>query len=185
MRRAKPKVDPLASIPIDVKAIPLLMSRPKIPWKVGNRVIVIEPEQKLCIQFADKMRELTASGAYEGIWLHIPNERKAHVFTMMILRAMGVITGAWDYIFIGPWGCACLEFKEGSNTLSEYQRYFRFWLRKWDIPHEEVRTVAQAISALKKWGALKEELPKSLGVVNENITISSQPDGLQAHLLPL
>lgn len=118
--------------------------------------IDLKPEDRLSIQFADRLREFTSNGRYQGVWLHVPNERKAHVFTMIILKAMGQITGAWDYVFMGPWGCGWIELKQGTNTLGEYQRYFRFWLRKWDIPHEECRTLDQAIAALKKWGALSE-----------------------------
>lgn len=169
MRRGKAKLDPFAKIPIELKAIPLLMARSKIPMQA-----TLNPEEGMCVRFADLMREYTDKEIYKGIWLHIPNERKAHVFTMIILKAMGVITGAWDYVFIGPWGAGCLEFKQGANTLSDYQRYFRFWLRKWDIPHEEVRTVEQALQALKKWGALPEQLPKACYTANNSMQAANQ-----------
>lgn len=161
MRRGRaPKADPYAKVPIHLKAIPLLMARSKIPWMIGNKKMILKPEEAECIRFADMMREYVDKGIYRGIWCHIPNEGQRGVITQIILRAMGLIKGASDYMFMGQWGHGVIEFKAGANNLDDYQRYFRFWCDRDGVPHATVWKSEQAIEALKKWGALPKELPQ-------------------------
>lgn len=164
MRRAKgaPKLDPYALVPIHLKAIPLLMARSKIPWALGPAKFKLKPEEEKCVEFADMMRAYVDHGYYKGIWCHIPNEGQRSALGQIILRAMGLIKGATDYMFMGPWGHGVIEFKTGTNNLEEYQRYFRFWCDKEGVHHATVWNAGQAVAALREWGALPYELPMNV-----------------------
>lgn len=141
-------------------AIHQLMTRPKVPAFIGTKPVELESEQRLSIALSDRLRALSLQ-YYEtggeiglrGTWYHNANERQAGWFTMLLLRAMGMMPGAPDYTFTWQNGGGHIELKVDGD-LSEYQLYFRTWCQAFDVNHAVHRNVDDAIETLIKWGAI-------------------------------
>jgi len=141
-------------LPLEQAAIPLLMSRPKIPWKWGAKLVELKPEEKLCVEIADKLRALTGQGKLRGVWFHVPNEGKRNKLTAIILKAMGMISGTWDFPLMGPWGNGVIEIKVGTNGLTDNQKYFSYWCGLWQVKRKVCYSWAEVEATLKEWGAI-------------------------------
>lgn len=128
-------------------AIAQLMSRPKInyTWK-------IEPEQRMCIEFADFLRVATINAKLKGVWFHVPNESKRHPIVAVILKAMGMIPGVYDYPFLWDTGSAVIEFKVAPNKPTDNQSFFGLWCDRERVPRFYCYSVEEAIAVLVKLG---------------------------------
>lgn len=143
-----------------------LMDRSRIynGWRV-------QPEERLSIHFADQMRALTLDGKYQGVWFHAANEGKRHQITAVIIKAMGMIAGTPDFVFMGPWGGGLIEFKspeergksaktgkpiisKAAGKQSEYQAYFQLWCEHGKVAYALCRSVDEALAVLREWGAI-------------------------------
>jgi hypothetical protein len=127
----------------------VLMMRDSIPWRC-----ILEPEQKLCVQIADRLRAYTLDGKLKGVWSHIANEGKRHVFVGIILRAMGLIKVTPDYFFIWEGGGGLIEIKAGKGVLSENQKHHIVWCADEKVNHAICRSVDEVLQTLVAWGAL-------------------------------
>lgn len=143
-------------------AVTQLMARTAVPYNVGNKRAELKPEQLLSLQLADRLRALTAEWddtggkyGYRGIWTHVANERKEGWFTMILLRAMGMIGGAFDYWFMWENGGCLVELKAGGD-LSWDQEYFETWAHDRKVPHFVRRSVDDVIKVLIDLGAVIE-----------------------------
>lgn len=138
-----------AGIPPIEYAKTMLMSRGKIPmhWKV-------DPEQRICIEFADRMRGLVLSGRYRGVFCHLANEGKRHQLTALVMKAMGMITGAPDYVFMWKGGNGLIEFKAGRGKQTESQAYFQMWAESESVAYALCRSSDEALDTLRAWGAI-------------------------------
>ena len=130
-------------------AVTVLMTRSTLNWAWK-----IEPEQLICIEFADRMRKYTITGLYKGIWGHTANEGKRHQIVALIQIAMGMIPGATDYSFMGPWGHGVIEFKVRGGKLEDTQACYRDWCIGNNVPHALCHSADEGVMVLKSWGAL-------------------------------
>ncbi len=152
------------NLPIEEIAIPLLMARSSIPWRMK-----LSDEERLSVDFADRMRLHVRDGNYKGIWTKIANEGKRHPLTALLFKAMGMISGSSDFVFTGPWGNLWMELKlkkavkpqlDGSTKVryqteqSEYQEYFQYWCQTQNVPYVVCRSIEEAEQALIDCGAL-------------------------------
>lgn len=144
-------IDDIISKTIGESALALtkLMSRPKLNWNWK-----IEPEQRLCIEFADILRVETVSNRLNGIWTHVANEGKRHKIVALILKAMGLISGAYDYWFIKKDGGLIIEFKVKPNGPTENQTYFGLWADSQQVPRYYCYSIEEALALLRKHGVL-------------------------------
>ena len=143
-----------------------LLSRGKLNWRwrLGH-------EDKLSIEIADTLRNLSMDGLLNGVFCHLPNEGKRHKITGEILRAMGMITGAPDFVFIGAWGGGFIELKapelrmaspktgksiikRPQGELTEAQQDFQAWCIGEGAKHAVCRSVDEVLDTLRAWGAL-------------------------------
>lgn len=145
---------PHLELPIEQAAIPLLMSRPKIPWKWGARLVVLKPEEALCVEIADKLRTLTQNGALCCVWFHVPNEGKRSKLIGIIMKAMGMLSGVSDFAFMGAWGNGVIEIKVPGNPLTKNQKYFFYWCGLWQVKKKTCHSWEEVEATLKEWGAL-------------------------------
>jgi hypothetical protein len=136
-------------------AVMKLMECSKIPMKIGNKRVILKPEQKLSIEYADKLRELTIREKLKGVWVHVAHEREAGWFTHIVLKRMGMLKGAPDYWHVWDGGCCIIELKVDGD-LEEYQGYFKTWAWSENIPHAVCRSVESAIDKLREFGALND-----------------------------
>lgn len=150
-------------------AIFRLMARYKIPMTIkadGRTVpVTIKPEQRFSIHLADRLRELTLTRRYRGIWSHIPNEGERSRLFGVLLKAMGLIPGATDYFFIWATGAGVIELKVHPETMSDTQLDYRDWCVQSGVNHACVtceadthearaKAVTEVESHLTRWGAL-------------------------------
>lgn len=132
-----------------------LMDRAKLNWNWK-----IDPEQRITIEFADFMRQQALEGGYHGVWFHVPNEGKRHKITACIMKAMGMLAGVPDFIFIwknkqtGLLGAGFIEMKTPGNKQSPSQKDFQAWAEFWGIPYAVHNDAGNAAYQLKQWGAL-------------------------------
>lgn len=157
MLDARIKLLRIAKVPEWEIAIQLLMERSKLSW--GWK---IEPEQRICIEFADRMRTHTLKGTYRGIWGHIPNEGKRHNIVGAIMRAMGMLAGATDYYFMwdntgSPFSehCGVLEAKSPGGAIQPSQKLYAAMCEHFCIPHAYFHSSEEGEAILRLWGAIR------------------------------
>lgn len=114
----------------------------------------LKPEEKISIELANKLRELTLAGFFTAVWCHIPNEGKRSIIAGQILCAMGLISGTADFLFLHASGSAAIELKAGSGKLTTNQQYFREWCLGNGINHAVCYSADGAIEALTAWGII-------------------------------
>lgn len=141
-------------------AVTKLMERTKVPAFIGKKEVKLEAEQILSIEFADKLRELAKlyvdSKKTQGlcaVWFHVPNEGNRNWFTCIVLRAMGLIPGAYDFCFLGYNNSGVIELKV-NGELSDMQEFFETWCIEVGVKKAIHRNVAGALETLKKWGMI-------------------------------
>lgn len=155
-RNRKPKVDytKIGLSPFDA-ALHALLSRPKIPMKWGSRDVELKPEQKECVDFFDALRTAKIEKRLKGIPLHIANEGKRNELVAIILKAMGMLSGATDYIFFGGGlPTHVLEMKAGKGQLTDNQLHFKAWCEAEGIAHAVCYSAEEGLTQLKVWGRL-------------------------------
>lgn len=126
-----------------------LMSVPSWPHnlKVG-------PEALECVKFANELRGLSLEGRLQGCWLHIPNEGKRSRLQGFLLKAMGLLPGASDFLIFSGNGSYALEFKAKGKKQTDYQGWFEEWCLSQGVSYAVVRSSSEALAILKTWGVL-------------------------------
>lgn len=131
-----------------------LMHRPKLAPRLK-----LGPEDVFCIEFADRLRAWTIEGRLDAVWTHVGNEvaggAKNAQIRYAIARALGMITGATDYMFLWANGSGVLEAKAGRNSLTASQNDFAAWCTARGIRHRVIRSADDGETALKEWGILR------------------------------
>jgi|SRR5690348_2419317 hypothetical protein len=110
----------------------MMISLPKIliPYKSID-YSKLKEEQKMCVEFANSMRQRTLSGGFPYIWFHISNEflpstRTNYSFDLK-LKHMGKFSGLPDYCFISKTDSFFIEFKSKKGKQSDNQKIFQEW----------------------------------------------------------
>jgi len=124
------------------------------PLARGTR---LGPEDTMCSDFATRLRVATLEGRLRAVWTHPANElafsfRKSP--RAAIAKALGLITGATDYLFMWGNGSAALEAKSRLGGLSSDQRDFRTWCAAHGVPHHVFRTADEGEAILQQLGVL-------------------------------
>jgi hypothetical protein len=130
------------------------MSRDKIPYIWGKKFVILKPEEKMSVEFADKLRELTLQKQLRCLWCHIPNEGKRSLLTALIIKASGMIPGVGDFLFCWGGGSAFIELKAGKNKQSIHQKNFELWCKENDVDYALCYSVEAAIGVLHDWGLI-------------------------------
>lgn len=125
-----------------------LMQRNKLNWNWK-----LEPEQKESVKLADEMRARVLEGRYRGIWLHVANEGKRSEIVASIMKAMGMIPGASDYLFAWDKKLLWLELKIKPNAQSANQKLFQQWIEWAGYEYVLAYSKDEAIEKLQGRGA--------------------------------
>lgn len=125
----------------------------------------IKPEERLAIDFANALRALTIEGRLRCVWTHPANEVAGQQSGLAqiryaIAKAMGLIDGTPDYLFLSRTGSAALEAKVGSNGQQPNQIDFERWCASVGVEYATFRSVEEGLSHLTRWGLLSDE-PRS------------------------
>lgn len=141
-----------------------LMWRPRLSSGVR-----LGPEDRLAIEVADQLRAWTFDGRLRCIWWHTANEagagsdKKRREIQMAKARALGMIPGTPDLVFIGdpPQPPAALrhtvlliELKSAKGRRSDNQGDFAAWANHHNITYLICRSLAEVEEALTKHGLL-------------------------------
>lgn len=117
----------------------------------------IKPEEDLSIRYANALRVAALEGRLRAVWSHPANELAGYSSSTArsaIARAMGLISGTPDYLFLSDVGCMAQEAKIGRNDLSPNQRDFRVWCEACNVPFRTFRTVEEGLGQLRAAGLL-------------------------------
>ena len=128
-----------------------LMSWP--PFKSRSKRSL--PEQDMCIEFANILRAYELDGRTRCIWTHVPNEigwnnNKVAQMLYAAAKAMGMIVGTADYLFLSANGSIAMEAKSKTGKQHDGQKDFEIWCREKGVPYYLFRTVEEGIEILKK-----------------------------------
>lgn len=136
-----------------------LMSFKNFKGRIGK-------EDALAIDVAMMLRVESIRGSLKGTWTCIPHEVGAMSLGTKGFRlaqaryakakAMGLITGSADYVFVWPQGGGWIELKSKDGSLSKEQRDFRDWCDASGTHYAVCRSVDQVRETLISWGVLTD-----------------------------
>lgn len=138
--------------------VPAFLIRLLDPGRLSPRV-KLGPEDRICIEFANRIRVAALEGRLRCVWTHVGNEvgggyGKSSEIRYAIARALGFVTGTPDYLFLAPDRAAVIEFKSKDGSLSENQKLFRSWCELSGVPHAVCRSAEDGVAKLREWGFL-------------------------------
>ena len=123
----------------------------------------LKPEQAMCVEFANTMRQMTLEGKLPFIWYHIPNEflpsKRVNYSFELKQKHMGKICGVPDYCFIGKEHSFFIEFKASKGKQTDSQKHFEGWCQMIGIEYHLCRSYEEGMVVLRK----KLELTKEGG----------------------
>jgi hypothetical protein len=97
-------------------------------------------------------------GKLRGVWFHVPNETviadNLDLLRLEKKRAMGMVPGAPDLVFLKKDGCLQIELKYGKNGLSANQKKFCELSQKQDVPYVLCRSWEDVRDTLVEHGFL-------------------------------
>jgi hypothetical protein len=121
--------------------------------------IRVKKEEALAIAFANALRALTIEGRLRCVWTHPANEvagqqtNKAQI-RYAIAKAMGLIDGTADYLFLWSDGSGALEAKVGSNGQQPNQIDFEQWCLAKKVKYSTFTSVEEGIAILESWNVI-------------------------------
>jgi hypothetical protein len=132
-----------------------------------SRSVRLGEEDAMAVQFANDLRKATLEYRLKAVWTHPANEI-AGMVTMVrgkprvpvqiaIAKALGLITGSSDYLFLWNHGSCALEAKSARGSLTQGQRDFRDWCNFAGVPFHVFRTVDDGLAILQQHGILEPE----------------------------
>ncbi len=130
------------------KIFSLLLPNRSVPYDS------LKEEQKICVEFANHMRQLTLTGKFPYIWFHIANEflpsaRKNFSFDLK-QKHMGKISGVSDYCFMSPKDSFFIEFKTVKGKQTDNQKMFEEWCDTKKVPYYICRSAKEGIDLVEE-----------------------------------
>lgn len=129
-----------------------------------SRSFNLGPEDREAYGFANDLRAATLEGRLRAVFCHVPNELAGIVRVTKqgrrplpqaaLAKALGLITGAADYLFCWSGGSCAMEFKSATGRLTEPQRDFRSWCEATGVPFHIIRSSAEGLYLLRTYGVL-------------------------------
>jgi hypothetical protein len=118
----------------------------------------VGPEDRLTIEVATMLRVATVEGRLRATWSHLPHEAagkgKFAAIYMAKAKAMGLIKGSADLVFVWAGGGGWIELKTETGSLTKEQREFRDWCIATGCNHALCRSVEEVQRVLAEWGVL-------------------------------
>lgn len=115
-------------------------------------------EDRLSVEVATMLRVASVEGRLVGTWTHVPHEVAARgkfaIVHMAKAKALGLIKGSSDFVFVWPDGGGWIELKTETGSLSQAQRDFRDWCVATGSRHAVCKSCEQVVTKLLEWGVL-------------------------------
>lgn len=129
------------------------------------RNLKLAPEEQLAVAFATELRRATSEGRLRAVWTHPANEiagRRSGLSQIRyaIAKAMGLIYGTPDYLFLASHRSVALEAKVPGNGQQDNQKDFEFWCRCVGVEYRLFTSVEQGLDILKELGLLTDDREK-------------------------
>lgn len=119
-----------------------------------SRGLKLGPEDLLCLDFATRLRVATIESRLTAVWTHPANELATRGVAAAIARALGLITGTGDYLFLWENGSAALEAKAPKGSLTDNQKDFQTWCARERVPYFVFRSADEGEAILRGLGVL-------------------------------
>jgi VRR-NUC domain len=110
------------------------------------------PEFKIHVAICDHLR-LRANP--DALWLHVPNQRKTDAKTGALLKRMGVLSGASDFLLWHQGNSFSLEVKSPGTRPTDAQRDFMARFANAGGHTCIAVGIDEALGALDAWGILR------------------------------
>ncbi len=115
--------------------------------------MLLKKEQKICVEFANEMRQLTLQDNFPYIWFHIPNEflpsAKPNFSFELKLKHMGKMSGIADYCFISAYDSFFVEFKTDKSKQTRNQKIFEEWCAAHNVSYFLCRSAKDGIDLIR------------------------------------
>lgn len=116
------------------------------------------PEDREAIALANRLRAWTLDGRLRAVWWHTASEvggggRNAGL-RYALAKAMGLIPGAPDYVFLTDGGAWVIELKAAKGRQSDTQRDFQSWCGLNGVPYAICKGADAAEAQLRAWGLI-------------------------------
>lgn len=113
----------------------------------------LKDEQKICVEFANEMRQLTLEDKLPYVWFHVANEflpsaRVNYSFESK-LKHMGKMAGVPDYCFLGKGDSFFIEFKAGKGRQTPTQKIFEKWCAATSVEYFLCRSAREGIDVVR------------------------------------
>jgi hypothetical protein len=127
--------------------------------------VKLGPEDRVGIEFADRLRVWSLEGSLIATWTHIPHEvggggGRSSQLRYAVAKALGLITGSGDYVFTSKHGGAWIEIKKpkteasGKGRSTPEQKLFGDWCERLGVPYDVAYSADEAEALLRQWGML-------------------------------
>ena len=131
----------------------------RITRRLSTRNLKLKPEEALSIAFADALRVAVVQGRLRAVFTHPANEiagRRSGLSKIRytIAKAMGLIDGTADYLFLWSTGSGALEAKIGRNGQQDNQLDFEWWCHSNGVHYRIFTSVEEGLEILQDWGIL-------------------------------
>jgi hypothetical protein len=114
----------------------------------------LKEEQRMCVEFANGLRQLTLEGKLPYVWFHIANEflpsKQVNYSFELKLKHMGKIAGLPDYCFVGENGSFFIEFKSAKGRQTDNQKKFEEWCKTNTVPYFICRSAKEGFEVLSQ-----------------------------------
>lgn len=128
-----------------------------LPGKLGK--VKLGPEDHITIEFATRLRVWSIERRLRAVWTHIPNEvaggTKNAKIRYAIAKALGMIPGASDFVFLWAKGSAAIEIKAPKGRQSDNQTDFQTWCDIEGVPYFLAYSADEAETILRNLGVLQ------------------------------
>lgn len=163
-KKAK-RMTPAIKLPKPVRETGLMATLRRILDYKPLRNLKLAPEERIAVDFATELRRATLEGRLRAVWTHPANEiagRRSGLSQIRyaIAKAMGLIYGTPDYLFLASHRSVALEAKVPGNTQQDNQKDFEFWCRCVGVEYRVFTSVEQGLEILIELGLLTRDMDK-------------------------
>jgi hypothetical protein len=161
--RRKPK--PALRLPKETRSMGIAAVLARVLHFPPLSRLTLQPEETIAVAFAHELRAATMEGRLRAVWTHPANEiagRRSGLSKIRyaIAKAMGLIYGTPDYVFLASHRSGALEAKVPGNRQQDNQKDFERWCLVNGVAYRVFTSVEEGLAILEEWGMLTRDREK-------------------------